>query len=464
MENVKENKMGHAPLFGLITSMAVPAMFSMIIQALYNIVDSIFVSMHSKDSLTAVSLAYPLQMLIIAVGVGTGVGVNSLVSRKLGEKNFEDANKAASHGLFLGFLNWVVFLILGLTITKPFINSFTDDANIAQMGIDYLSVIMIFSFGCFIEIVIEKTLQATGNMIFPMLFMITGAVTNIILDPIFIFDSFWGIKGLGMGVKGAAVATVIGQILSMVFALIVLFVKKHDVHISIKNFRISPSIIKNIYAVGFPAIVMQSITSVMLVLVNAIFTKFSNSDVAISVLNIYFKLQSFIFMPCFGLTQGLLPIMGYNFGARNKQRLTTALRYGCYIAGVIMTLGTIIFMTIPDVLMGMFNADEEMLEMGCTALRIICLCFIPAAIGIVFSSFYQATGHGFRSMLVSMLRQLVILVPSAFLLSFISLNSVWYAFPIAEAFALVFAVTLFVQLYKKEIKHLDNPDKFKFNN
>lgn len=462
MENVKENKMGYAPLFKLIMSMAVPAMFSMIIQALYNIVDSIFVSRYSGAGLTAVSLAYPMQLLVTSVAVGTGVGVNSLVSRKLGEKNFKEADKAASHGLLLGFLSWVVFLILGLTIVKPFINAYTDDPEIAQMGVDYLSVIMIFSFGCFIEVVIEKTLQATGNMIFPMLFMITGAVTNIILDPIFIFDSFLGIKGFGMGVKGAAIATVIGQILSMVFALIVLFFKKHDVHISISNFKISLNIIKNIYAVGIPSIIMQSITSVMLVLVNAILTKFSNSDVAISVLNIYFKLQSFIFMPCFGLNQGLLPIMGYNYGARNKERLTTALKYGCYIAGVIMVIGTVLFMAIPNVLMGMFNADAEMLEIGCTALRIICLCFIPAAIGIVFSSFYQATAHGLRSMTISLLRQLVVLVPAAYLLSNISLNAVWCAFPIAEAFSLVFAVVLFIQLYNKEIKYLEQPDKFKF--
>ena len=294
--------------------------------------------------------------------------------------------------------------------------------------------------------------------------MLSGAITNIILDPIFIFDTFLGIKCLGMGVKGAAIATVIGQILSMVFALIVLFFKKHDVQISIKNFKLSLNIIKNIYAVGIPSIIMQSITSVMLVLVNGILTKFPNSDIAISVLNIYFKLQSFIFMPCFGLNQGLLPIMGYNYGARNKQRLTTTLKYGCYIAGVIMVIGTILFLAIPDVLMGMFNANEEMLEIGCVALRIICLCFIPAAIGIVFSSFYQATAHGLRSMTISLLRQLVILVPAAYLLSNISLNAVWCAFPIAEAFSLVFAVTFFIHLYNKEIKYLDQPDKFKFKN
>lgn len=458
MENLKENKMGHAPLLKLIISMSLPAMFSMIIQALYNIVDSIFVSHYSEAGLTAVSLAYPIQMLIIAVSVGTGVGVNSLVSRKLGEKNLEEANKAASHGLFLGILNSLVFFILGLTIVKPFINSFTEDTAIAQMGVDYLSVILIFSFGCFIEVVIEKILQATGNMIFPMLFMLTGAITNIILDPIFIFDSFMGIKGLGMGVKGAAMATVIAQIVSMIFAVIVLFCKKHDVHISIKNFKLSLTTIKNIYAVGIPAIIMQSITSLMLVLVNGIFTKFPNSDVPISVLNIYFKLQSFIFMPCFGLTQGLLPIMGYNYGARNKKRLTTSLKYGCIIAGIIMTLGTITFMTIPHILMGMFNASNEMLEVGCIALKTICLCFIPAAIGIVFSSFYQATGHGVRSMLMSLLRQLVLLVPSAYFLSNIGINAVWYAFPIAEAGSLIFAVSLFIHLYNKEIKHLSKSD------
>ncbi|MBQ1991831.1 MAG: MATE family efflux transporter [Clostridia bacterium] len=464
MEKVKENKMANTPLLRLIMSMSVPAMFSMIIQALYNIVDSIFVSHYSDAGLTAVSLAYPLQMLIIAVSVGTGVGINSLVSRKLGEKNLEEANKAASHGLLLGFFNWLIFFILGLTIVKPFINAFTDDPEIAKMGIDYLSVVLIFSFGCFIEVVIEKTLQATGNMIFPMLFMLSGAITNIILDPIFIFDSFMGIKCFGMGVKGAAVATVIGQILSMVFALIVLFFKKHDVRISFKNFKFSRNIVKNIYAVGIPAIIMQSITSVMLVLVNSILTKFQNSEVAISVLNIYFKLQSFIFMPCFGLTQGLMPIMGFNYGARNKQRLTTALKYGCYIAGIIMTLGAITFLTIPHILMGMFNANDEMLEIGCVALRTICLCFIPAAIGIVFSSFYQATGHGLRSMSISLLRQLVLLVPAAYFLSNISLNAVWCAFPIAEAGALILAITLFIRLYNKEIKYIDQPDKFNFKN
>ena len=449
-ENKSENKMGCAPLFRLIISMSLPAMFSMIIQALYNIVDSIFVSQYSKDGLTAVSLAFPIQMFLIAVAVGTGVGINSLVSRRLGEKKYYEANSAATHGLVIGVLNWIVFLILGLTIVKPFINAFTDNSHIAEMGIDYLSIIMMYSFGCFIEVIIEKTLQATGNMIFPMIFMITGAVTNIILDPIFIFT-------LDMGVKGAAIATVIGQIASMILALLILFLKKHEVHISFKNVKFSLATVKNIYAVGIPSIIMQSITSVMLMLVNIILKKFSNSDVAISVLNVYFKLQSFVFMPCFGLNQGLLPIMGFNYGAKNKERLITTIKYGISIALCIMTLGTVTFLSVPELLLGMFNADAQMMDIGRVALRTICVCFIPAAVGIIFISFFQATGHGLRSMLISLLRQLIVLVPSAFFLSFISLDAVWFAFPIAEAMALLFAILLFSDLYNKEIKHLGKP-------
>ena len=449
MKNGKENKMGYAPVFKLILSMSLPAMFSMIIQSLYNIVDSMFVSMYSRDGLTAVSLAYPLQMLLIAVAVGTGVGINSLVSRKLGEKNQKEADSAATHGLVMGVFNWIIFLILGLTVVKPFINAFTDNPTVAQMGMDYLSVVMIYSFGCFVEVIIEKTLQATGNMIFPMIFMITGAVINIALDPVFIFV-------LDMGVKGAAIATVLGQIISMAVALCVLFAKKHAVKVSFRNVKFSMMTVKNIYAVGIPSIVMQSITSLMLVLVNLILKKFENSDIAISVLNVYFKLQSFVFMPCFGLNQGLLPIMGYNYGARNKERLIQTLKYGIAIAFCIMSVGFAVFMAVPDVLLSMFNADKEMMEIGCVALRIICPCFLPASVGIIFISFFQATGHGMRSMMISMLRQLVVLVPSAFALSYISLNAVWFAFPVAEVMALLFAVLLFTNLYQKEIKTLGN--------
>lgn len=463
MDNSRENKMGTAPLLKLIMSMALPAMFSMIVQALYNIVDSIFVGQYSYNGdtslgLAAVSLAFPLQMLLISVAVGTGVGINSLVSRKLGEKKQDEANSAATHGLILGFCNWVLMLILGLTIVSPFINSYTDNPVIAQMGTEYLSIVMIFSFGACIEVVIEKSLQATGNMIFPMIFMLTGAVTNIILDPICIFT-------LNMGVKGAAVATVAGQILSLIVALCVLFGRKHAIHISFKSFKLSGTVIKNIYAVAIPAIIMQSITSVMLILVNSIFNiKFPGKDGqdAITVLGIYFKLQSFIFMPCFGLNQGLLPIMGYNYGARKKKRLIDTLKYGCIIAVIIMAVGTVIFLSVPDLLMKMFNASDNMMNLGGTALRIICISFIPAALGIVFTAMFQATGHGLRSMCISLLRQIVVLVPAAYLLADVTLNAVWFAFPIAEAFSLIMAVVFFVTLYKKKIKYLDRPDIVKF--
>lgn len=463
MDNSRENKMGTAPLLKLIMSMALPAMFSMIVQALYNIVDSIFVGQYSYNGdtslgLAAVSLAFPLQMLLISVAVGTGVGINSLVSRKLGEKKQDEANSAATHGLILGFCNWVLMLILGFTIVSPFINSYTDNPVIAQMGTEYLSIVMIFSFGACIEVVIEKSLQATGNMIFPMIFMLTGAVTNIILDPICIFT-------LNMGVKGAAVATVAGQILSLIVALCVLFGRKHAIHISFKSFKLSGTVIKNIYAVAIPAIIMQSITSVMLILVNSIFNiKFPGKDGqdAITVLGIYFKLQSFIFMPCFGLNQGLLPIMGYNYGAREKKRLTDTLKYGCIIAVIIMAVGTVIFLSVPDLLMKMFNASDNMMNLGGTALRIICISFIPAALGIVFTAMFQATGHGLRSMCISLLRQIVVLVPAAYLLADVTLNAVWFAFPIAEAFSLIMAVVFFVTLYKKKIKYLDRPDIVKF--
>lgn len=451
---VQENKMGTAPMFKLLMAMSLPSMFSMLIQALYNIVDSIFVAQYSENALTAVSLAYPIQMLMISVAVGTGVGLNSLISRRLGEKKQKEANSAATHGFLLGVLNWVVFFVLGLFIIHPFFSAYTSNAEVHQMGVDYLSVVMFFSFGVFIEMNIEKTLQATGNMVFPMLFMLVGAITNIILDPMFIF-------GFGpipeMGVKGAAIATVIGQTASMVFAIIVLFAKKHPVKVSLRKFKPSFSTIKNIYAVGIPSIVMQSISSVFILGMNAILVGFS--DVAVTVMGVYFKLQSFVFMPVFGLNHGLMPIIGYNYGARNRKRVLKAVKYGVIIALCIMAVGTIVFMVMPQTLLAMFNAGEEMMRVGTLALRIICTNFIPAAIGIVFTTFFQAVGKGMRSLFISVLRQLVILLPVAWLLSKISLESVWFAFPIAEAVSLITAIVLFAHLLKTDIKKLDSPQE-----
>ena len=452
MEQTRNNKMGSAPMFKLIMSMSLPAMFSMIIQALYNIVDSIFVAQINENALTAVSLAYPVQMLIISVAVGTGVGLNSLVSRRLGEGKQEEADSAASHGLFLGIATWIVFALLGVFLTDTFFHMFTDDPEIFAMGTQYLSCVLIFSVGVFIELNLEKTLQATGNMIYPMLFMLVGTVTNIILDPLLIFGIGFFPK---LGVLGAAVATVIGQIFSMIFSIYVMFRKEHDVHIHFRHFRFSLDTVKNIYAVGFPSIIMQSISSVMIFFMNGILIAFSNS--AVSVLGVYYKLQSFVFMPVFGLTHGVMPIIGFNYGAKKKQRMLSALKYGCLIAFVIMVAGTALFWILPEQLLMMFNASDAMLSIGVPALRTISICFIPATIGIMFTTLFQAVGKGIRSLFISVLRQLVILLPAAYLLSFAGLSYVWYAFPIAELVALVAAVLLYVGLVKKDFKKLDMP-------
>jgi len=449
MGEIRENKMGNTPMLKLIVSMSLPAMFSMLVQSLYNIVDSAFVAQLGEGALTAVSLAFPIQMLIISVAVGTGIGLNSLVSRRLGEKNQAEANSAATHGILLGLFSGIVVAILGLLFTRFFFECFTNDKTMIDMGYSYIIIITTLSFGSFVQINIEKTLQATGNMIYPMVFQLVGAITNIILDPIMIFGLFGFPK---LGVSGAAIATVIGQIFAMLLSLYVVFKKSHDVHITFKGFKLNFKTIKNIYAVGFPSMVMQSIGSVLIVGLNSILITFS--DAAVSVLGIYYKLQSFIFMPVFGLTQGVMPIMGYNYGAKNKHRLLSALKIGSVIAILIMLFGTILFMSIPDKLLMIFNASEQMLEIGVKALRTISLCFVPAAIGIMFSTLFQAIGQGHKSLYISILRQLVIILPVAYLLSKIGLYYVWYSFPIAEVFSLMVSVIFLSMIYKKTIKNL----------
>lgn len=452
MEQVVENKMGTAPMLKLIVTMSLPAMFSMLVQALYNVVDSYFVSQVSENALTAVSLAYPVQMLMISVAVGTSIGVNSFISRKLGEKDQASANSAATHSILIAVASWLVFALIGIFASRPFIQCFTDIPEILEMGTQYLSICMIFSFGVFVEINIEKTLQATGNMIYPMVFQLIGAITNIILDPIMIFGWFGFPQ---MGVAGAAIATVIGQIFSMLFAAYIIAFKDHDVVISFRKFRINWKIIGSIYAVGVPSIVMQSIGSVMNVAMNAILISFADGVTAVAVFGVYFKLQSFVFMPVFGLTHGLMPIMGYNYGARNRKRLMSALKIGCIIALGILAVGMVIFWVGPHLLLGIFNASDKMLEIGIPALRIISLCFLFAAIGIIFSTAFQATGKGVYSMVISMLRQLVILVPAAYLLAQAGLFYVWFSFPIAEVFSCIASVFLFIRLYRTKIKPLD---------
>lgn len=443
--------MGTADMLPLIFSMALPAMFSMLVQALYNIVDSYFVSQVSEKALAAVSLAFPIQNLLIAFAVGTAVGVTSLISRRLGQGRRKEAGAAAVHGILLGIATSLVFAVYGAFFTTPFFRMFESDPEIVHMGDQYISICCVLSFGSFVVVMIEKILQATGNMLWPMIFQLVGALINIVLDPVFIFGWF----GLpAMGVVGAAAATVAGQILSMVFSVVVICVRPHEIQISFKGFRFDWQTVKNIYAVGLPAIMMQAIGTVMNMAMNAILSGFSTA--AYTVFGLYFKLQSFVFMPVFGLTQGLLPIMGYNYGAKNKKRLLSALSQGCAIAAVIMAAGMLVFLLLPGQLLSIFNASEELHSIGIPALRIICTCFLFAALGIVSSTLFQAVGKGTYSLIVSLMRQLVVLVPVAWILAAATgqVNAVWWAFPIAETFSLAASVVFFLRLYHSQIKDL----------
>ena len=455
MSEIKENKMGVKPMLPLLLGMSLPAMFSMMIQALYNVVDSIFVAKYHPDALQAISLAFPMQMVMIAFGIGTAIGVNSLIARRLGARNFDEANNAATTGLVLAGCNWLLFLILGLTVSRPFIALFTENETVREYGGQYLSIVLCVSIGLMVSSMCEKILQATGNMIFPMLTQLLGAVINIIFDPLLIF-------GVGffprMGVMGAAIATVFGQLCSMTFVLIILFTKKHDVKISFKGFKIQKMTLKNIYTVGLPAIVMQSIGSVMVSGINFII---SLADISaeyaaayINAFGIYFKLQSFIFMPVFGLNQGVSPIIGYNYGARNRKRMYSAFNLGLVIAALIMLVGTLVFQLAPEWLLSLFEsgdvadaaANAKLVEVGVPVLRAISLSFMLAAIGIMFSTLFQAVGKGFYSMVMSICRQLIVLLPLAFVMSKIDMVTMWYSFPIAEMVCLIIAVFFFIRL------------------
>ena len=455
MSEIKENKMGVKPMLPLLLGMSLPAMFSMMIQALYNVVDSIFVAKYHPDALQAISLAFPMQMVMIAFGIGTAIGVNSLIARRLGARNFDEANNAATTGLVLAGCNWLLFLILGLTVSRPFIALFTENETVREYGGQYLSIVLCVSIGLMVSSMCEKILQATGNMIFPMLTQLLGAVINIIFDPLLIF-------GVGffprMGVMGAAIATVFGQLCSMTFVLIILFTKKHDVKISFKGFKIQKMTLKNIYTVGLPAIVMQSIGSVMVSGINFII---SLADISaeyaaayINAFGIYFKLQSFIFMPVFGLNQGVSPIIGYNYGARNRKRMYSAFNLGLIIAALIMLAGTLVFQLAPEWLLSLFEsgdiadaaANAKLVEVGVPVLRAISLSFMLAAIGIMFSTLFQAVGKGFYSMVMSICRQLIVLLPLAFVMSKIDMVTMWYSFPIAEMVCLFIAVFFFIRL------------------
>ena len=433
----QENKMGVMPMNRLILNMSLPMMASMLVQALYNVVDSVFVSMISENALTAVSLAFPVQALMIALGAGTGVGINSLLSRSLGEKNYARARSAAENGVFLAALSCLAFVALGAGLTGVFYASqvhvsatttAADAAEIVGYGRQYLTICCCVSPGLFFGITFERLLQSTGRTVYTMITQSTGAVINLIFDPIMIF----GLLGFPrLGVAGAAIATVLGQIVGMLLALFFCRKKNPEVPLTLRGFRPEWETIRAIYAVGLPSIIMQSIASVMTYGMNRILITFATT--ATTVFGVYFKLQSFIFMPVFGLNNGLVPIMAFNYGARRPDRILHALKLGIGYAAGIMALGVLAFQIVPGPLLGFFNASDTMRAMGIPALRIISISFVPAAYCIVCGSLFQALGNGFFSMLVSITRQLVVLLPAAYLLSLSGrLELVWWAFPIAE--------------------------------
>ena len=450
VEMTKENKMGVMPVNKLLVSMSLPMMISMLVQALYNIVDSIFVSRINENALTAVSLAFPLQTLMIALGAGTGVGINALLSKSLGEKDYEKANKSAANGVFLAAVNYVIFLLVGIFVTGPFYLSQTNDAQILEYGKQYLTIVCCCSFGVYTQFVFERLLQSTGKTFYTMLTQGVGAIINIILDPIFIFGYF-GIPR--MGVAGAAVATVIGQIIAGIIALITNEKKNTEIRVQLRGFRPDLTIIKQIYQVGIPSIIMQAIGSVMTYGMNKILLGFTNT--AAAVFGAYFKLQSFIYMPVFGLNNGMVPIVAYNYGAGKKDRLIKTVKLSILYAVALMFIGFAVFQIFPSQLLLLFDASDTMLSIGVPALRIISCSFLLAGFCIICGTMFQALGNGVYSMIVSIARQLVVLLPAAYLLSLTGdVTYVWFAFPIAELVSLGVSVFFLVCIYNKVIKHI----------
>lgn len=450
-ENVKnDNKMGVQPVNKLLLGMSLPMMGSMLVQALYNIVDSIFVSRVSEDALTAVSMAFPMQTLMIAIAGGTCVGVNAILSKALGEKEYDKANNCANNGIFLSFLSYLLFLILGLTVVGLFYRSQTDNPDIIAHGTDYLTIVLVCSFGIFAQFIFERILTSTGRTMCTMITQTTGAIINIILDPIFIFGYF-GMPA--MGCKGAALATIIGQIVAGTFACILNIKLNKDVRINLKHFKPDGAMIGQIYKIGVPSIIMQSIGSVMTYCMNKILMVFSST--AVAVFGVYFKLQSFVFMPIFGLNNGMIPIIAFNYGAQKRQRMMKTWKLSWLYATIIMVLGTLAFEIIPEVLLKFFDASETMLSIGVPALRIIGVHFPVAAFCIITGSVFQALGNSVYSMITSIMRQIVVLLPAAFLLSLLgNVDYVWWSFPIAEVMSATMTFIFFRKMNRNIISKI----------
>lgn len=449
----KENKMGVMPIGRLVVSMSVPMMLSMLVQALYNIVDSMWVSRVCEDALTAVSLAFPVQNLMIGVATGTGVGVNALLSRSLGAKDYEKANTVAANGVFLAIISGIVFFFLGIFATPLFFKTqVAVDTAIYTYGVDYLTVCCALSFGVFGQIMVERLMQSTGRTVLSMITQLIGAAINMIFDPLFIL-------GIGpfprLEAKGAAIATVMGQIVAFIVAIILNHRFNKEVSVKLKGFRPNGKIIGEIYKIGVPSIIMVAIGSVMTYAVNKILLSFTKT--AAAVFGVYFKLQSFVFMPVFGMNNGIIPIIAFNYGAGNRKRMTKTVRFSMVLACSIMAVGTALMWLIPDTMLKIFDASDSMLSIGVPALRTISLSFVFAGFSIAMGSVFQAIGKSYFSMIVSFTRQLVVLVPVAYFLSKTGvLENVWWAFPIAEVFSLAVTVISYSYVYKKIISHVGN--------
>lgn len=451
-ETITENKMGVMPVGKLVVNVSLPMMISMLVQAMYNIVDSIFVAKLSENALTAVSLAFPLQTLLIAVGAGTGVGMNALLSKSLGEKNFEKANDTVNNGALIFLMSGILFLVLGCTVVKPFYAGQIGSADpvIMEYGISYLTIVMVCSVGLMFQFFFERLLTSTGKTVYSMISQLSGAITNIILDPIMIF----GLLGCpAMGVAGAAIATVIGQCVGACVGAFCHFRYNKEISLSLKGYQPSGKIIWIIYQVGIPSIVMQSIGSIMTYSMNLILMSFSAT--ATAVFGVYFKLQSFFFMPVFGLNNGITPIIAYSYGARQRKRMVKAIRVSMGIAFCLLLLGFAAFELVPELLLGFFDASEEMLTIGVPALRTIAYSFLIAWFCIIASTVFQALGHAVFSLIVSVMRQLVVLVPVAYVLAKLGgIHAVWWAFPIAEIMSGLMSGIFLARIYRKIIHPL----------
>ena len=464
MKQERSEMLGTMRMSRLVPTISIPVMISMLVQALYNVVDSIFVARYDPNGLTAVSLAYPIQMLMVALSVGMGIGISSLISRKLGERAASQARTAAWNGLFVLIAGFGLFACIGLFLAPTLMRmtvseSLADADQILQMGTTYLHIVTTYSLGMFMAIFFERLLQATGNTVLSMITQLSGAITNMILDPIMIF----GLLGCpAMGVTGAAIATVIGQFVSFLVGFLFNQFKNRELALSFRDCRIDRSLLTNIFSVGLPSTIMQAIASVMNISMNGLLATFAEGNAAVNVLNVYFKLQSFVFMPVFGLGTGVIAIVGYNFGARNRERIYSAIRVCLLWALTIMVIGTVIFMLFPTQLMSLFESADTsevtlaMTRLGVVALRVISISFFMAAIGIILSNVYQAVGKGMYSLIMSLCRQLLVLIPAAWIIAKVTgdVNAVWWAFPVSEAISCVICLFLYRHLNKTLLSQL----------